>query len=325
MSSIVDFMPKRHNTVVILAYRDLALFEFGLALEIFARSRPEIPGEWYDCAVAAVDDGPTATIGGVRIAVDAGPELIGMAGTIVVPGWMPGRYDHPAAEAIAAAHRKGARIVSICTGAFLLAAAGLLDGRRATTHWLHIDRFERDFPAVQAVRDVLYVDEGDLLTSAGSAAGIDLCLHVVRRDFGAAVANVVARRLVVAAHRDGDQRQFVERAVPRDHEASRLGHLMDRLRADIDRPVSVDSMAAAAGMSRRTFIRRFKETTGLAPAAWVRRARIDRARELLEGSTAPIEEVARLSGFGHAAALRHHFGRQMGIAPLSYRRQFRRA
>lgn len=326
---MIDIMPDSSaklrppgRNLVVIAYERLALFEFASAVEVFGQNRPEVGPVWYRCSVAAVDAEPLRATGGVGILADGGPELLDGADTIIVPGWSPGRRGHPIGPRLAAAYRRGARIVSICTGAFLLADAGLLDGLRATTHWCYIDRLEAEYPQLEVVRDVLYVDEGRVMTSAGSAAGIDLCLHVVRSDFGATIANMVARRLVVAAHREGGQRQFVDRPVPRDYEAGRLSGLMDALRREIAAPASVGAMAARAGMSRRTFIRRFKEATGMPPAEWLWRERTARARELLETSGAPVEEVARLSGFGSPAALRHHFGRHVGITPTLYRRRF---
>lgn len=308
--------------VVILAYEGLALFEFGVAVEVFGQDRPEVGDPWYRCSVSAAEPGPQRATGGVTVGAQAGLELLSVADIIVVPGWNRSIRAPALEEALKAAHKRGARLVSICTGAFLLGACGLLDGRRATTHWLYIDELERRYPHAEVVRDVLYVDEESVLTSAGSAAGVDLCLHVVRQDFGGAIANMVARRMVVAAHREGGQRQFIEMPIPREHEAGRLAGLLDHLRAEIHLPFRIDVMARQVGMSHRTFIRRFKEVTGLAPGQWITLERVARARHLLETSNAPIEEVSRLCGIGTPAGLRHHFAKHVGITPTLYRRRF---
>ncbi|MFA5121229.1 transcriptional regulator FtrA [Zavarzinia sp.] len=316
--------PSPDRLVVALAYDGLCTFEFGLAVEVFGLNRPEMGADWYRFAVAAVDEGPLRATGGVRIMVDGGLDLLEVAGTIVVPGWRGAEAPLPAAlvAALRRAHARGARLLSICSGVFVLAGAGLLDGRRATTHWRHAPVLAARFPAVTVDPDVLYVDEGQVLTSAGSAAGLDLCLHLVRRDFGAAAANRVARRLVVPAHRDGGQAQFVERPVPRPGPEARLAPLLDRLLASLEQPHSLAGMADAAGLGLRSFIRHFKAATGMAPGEWLLAQRIARARELLEEGRTGVEQVAEACGFGTAATLRHHFRRRLGLAPAAYRARF---
>ncbi|WP_042694898.1 helix-turn-helix domain-containing protein, partial [Azospirillum sp. B506] len=210
------------------------------------------------------------------------------------------------------------------SGAFVLAASGLLNGRRATTHWRYAAILGKLYPDIQVVPDVLYVDEGNILTSAGSAAGIDLCLHLVRRDFGADAANSVARRLVVQPHREGGQAQFIEAPVPIAREGSRLAPLLDHLRETLAEPHSLSGMASRTGMSLRTFLRRFQALTGTTPGDWLLSERLARARDLLEGGTLSVEEVATLTGFGSAATLRHHFRKRLGLSPASYRARFRR-
>jgi AraC family transcriptional activator FtrA len=205
---------------------------------------------------------------------------------------------------------------------FVLAATGLLDGRRATTHWRYSDALASAYPEVTVVPDVLYVDEGNVLTAAGSAAGIDLSLHLVRRDWGAAAANSVARRLVVPCHRDGGQAQFIEAPVPEATEGGRLGRVLERMRADPAGDTTITALARTAGMSRRTFLRRFKASTGTTPGAWLANARVARARELLKYSAYDIEEIASAAGFGSAATLRHHFRKHVKVSPSAYRRQF---
>lgn len=319
--------PPENRLVVALAYDGLCTFEFGVAVEVFGLPRPEMGPGWYRFAVAAAEPGPLRAAGGVRVLCDGGPELLEEAGTIVVPGWRGADAPVPAAirEALARAHARGARVLSLCSGVFVLAAAGLLAGKTCTTHWRYAAALAAAHPDLTVRPDVLYVDEGDVLTAAGSAAGIDLCLHLIRRDFGAEAANSVARRLVVPPHREGGQAQFVEAPVPRPREGARLGPLLDALRARLDRPHTIASMAREAGMSARTFLRRFKAATGLAPAEWLLAERLARARTLLETTDAPLDDVAAAAGFGATATLRHHFRTRLGVSPGAYRRRFRGA
>lgn len=312
--------------MVALAYDGLCTFEFGVAVELFGLPRPEMGPGWYRFAVAGVDDGPLRATGGIRMMTDGGPDLIAQAGTVVVPGWRGVEAAVPPAlcAALRTAHARGCRLMSICSGVFVLAAAGLLDGRRATTHWRYTQALAARFPAITVVPDVLYVDEGSILTSAGSAAGIDLGLHLIRRDFGWAAANTVARRLVVAPHREGGQAQFVERAVPVPHEAARLSPLIAGLADDLATPHTVASLAGAAGMSERTFLRRFAAATGTTPARWLTAARIARARALLEETALSLDAIAAATGFGTAAGLRHHFTPAVGLTPSAYRTRFGR-
>lgn len=265
-------MPKTQRPlVVVLAYDGLCTFEFGVAVEIFGLQRPELGADWYRFAVASVDDGPLRATGGVRIVVDGGLELLAEADTIVVPGWRDS--DAPVPEALCAALRsawaRGCRLLSICSGVFVLAATGLLDGRKATTHWRYTETLQQRFPAIEVLDDVLYHDAGQLLTSAGSAAGIDLCLYLVREDYGLEVANSVARRLVVQPHRDGAQPQQLQRPVARQRESQTLGQLFDFLHQNLTLNHDTASLARRAGMSSRTFLRRFTDCTGTTPARWI--------------------------------------------------------
>ncbi len=311
---------------VALAYDGLCTFEFGVAVEVFGLPRPELGPDWYRFAVAALDPGPLRAVGGIRIEADGGLDLLDRADIIIIPGWRGAREPVPSQliEALREADGRGARILSICSGAFVLAAAGLLNGRRATTHWRYAATLGELYPDIRVVPDVLYVDEGNILTSAGSAAGIDLCLHLVRRDFGPEAANSVARRLVVQPHREGGQAQFIEAPVPIAREGARLGPLLDHLRETLAENHSLSSMASRAGMSLRTFLRRFQALTGTTPGEWLATERLNRARDLLERGSLPVEEVATLAGFGSAATLRHHFRQRLGISPASYRSRFRR-
>lgn len=310
--------------VVVLAYDGLCTFEFGIAVEIFALPRPEMGEEWYRFAVAGVDPGELRATGGFRLVVDGGLELLSEAGTIIVPGWRGADVPVPAAlcEQLVAAHQRGARILSICSGVFVLAAAGLLDNRQATTHWRYTDLLQQRYPAIKVTPDVLYIDNGDVLTSAGSAAGIDLCLHLVRRDYGSVAANRVARRLVVSPHRDGGQAQFIQQAVPVAYEGHRLGALFDYLHARLAEPHTVESLAKFVGMSPRTFLRRFTATTGKTPAQWLLHARLSRSQDLLENSQLSIERIAEEVGFGSVATMRHHFKNQLSTTPAAYRKGF---
>ena len=309
--------------VVALAYDGLCAFEFGIAAEIFGLPRPEMGEDWYRFAVCAEQPGRLTTNVGLTVEVGVGIDLLGQAGTIVIPGWRSdGVPPSPGlAEALLAAHARGARLVTICSGAFLLAAIGLLDGRRATTHWRYAEQLSTAHPSVAVDADVLYVDDGTILTSAGSAAGIDLLLHLVRKDYGPEAANSVARRMVVAAHRSGGQTQFVERPVAiRANDP--LSDVLDRIRADPAHPWTVSAMADAAIMSSRTFVRRFRDATGMSPGAWLAEQRLAAARDLLETTNLSVEQVAEHAGFGSAANLRLHFTNRIGIAPGQYRRQF---
>ncbi|KQO79866.1 transcriptional regulator FtrA [Rhizobium sp. Leaf262] len=316
--------PPQNRLVVAIAYDGLCTFEFGVAVEVFGLARPEMGDDWYRFAVAAVDDGEMRAVGGMRFTTDGGLDLIEQAGTIVVPGWRGIHEPVPEAlcTALRAAHANGARVLSLCSGVFVLAAAGLLNGRQATTHWRYTDSLKARFPEIEVLPDVLYVDGGTVLTAAGSAAGIDLCLHLIRRDFGTKAANMVARRLVVVPHRDGGQAQFIEKAVPETHEKARLGPLLDAVRAELCRDYTVASLADRAGMSSRTFLRRFEAATGTTPARWLLLQRLSKAKDLLETTRLGIKAIAATSGLGSAANLRHHFRQQFSTTPAAYRERF---
>lgn len=317
--------PPANPLVAVLAYDGLCTFEFGCAVEVFGLPRPEMGAGWYRYAVAAAEPGPLRAAGGLTVTPDGDLAVLAQAGTIVVPGWRGADAPVPAAlsDALRAAHANGARILSLCSGAFVLAAAGLLDGRRATTHWRYFDALAAGHPRLTLVPDVLYVDEGSVLTAAGSAAGLDLCLHIVRKDFGAATANTVARRLVVPPHRAGGQAQYVERPVPRERAGgARLAALLDRVRASLAEDWPIGRLAQEAAVSPRALHRRFQDATGDSPGAWLLAERLARARELLEADAAAIDDIAEACGFGTAATLRHHFRRSLGTSPAAYRARF---
>ncbi|RSK71010.1 transcriptional regulator FtrA [Enterobacter huaxiensis] len=313
--------------VVVLAYDGLCTFEFGVAVEIFGLPRPEMGEAWYRFAVAAVDGGELRATGGIRILADGDLSLLNAADLIIVPGWRGTDQAVPAplCEALRQASIRGCQLLSICSGVFVLAATGLLDGRKATTHWRYIEALKTRHPAIDVVEDVLYQDEGDILTSAGSAAGIDLCLHVVRRDYGMEAANRVARRLVIPPHRDGSQTQQLSRPVAQLRESQRLGQLFDYLHQHLAVPHTVDSLSRRVGMSQRTFLRRFQDATGTTPSRWLLNERLIRAKDYLENSRLSIDSIAEQTGFGQAATLRHHFRQHYALSPARYRKQFAQA
>lgn len=310
------------HKVAVLAYDGLCTFEFGIAIEIFALPRPEIDLPWYACRVCSFDKGPLRATGGLSVAAPYGPRALSWADTILIPGWHD--VDQPIPDsittALSKAHARGARLVSICSGVFVLAATSLLNGISAATHWRYSSRLQDAYPSILVEPDMLYIDHGNILTSAGSAAGIDLCLHIVKRDYGTAAANIVARRLVLPTHRDGGQTQYIPTPVTEGPQS--LGSLLDWLRAQLHIPHTVASMADQAGQSQRTFIRRFRQSTGASPHAWLTRERIQHARGLLETTRLNSDQIAERCGFATAETFRHHFRRLIGVPPMRYRASF---
>lgn len=316
-------MPSSTHLVVALAYDHLCTFEFGCTVELFALDRPELGVDWYDFAVCAVEAGPIRAAGGITIAAPYDLALLARADTIIIPGWRDADDAPPPEllEQLRAAAARGARLCSICSGVFVLAAAGLLDGKRASTHWRYAAKLAQRYPRIAVDANALYIDEGQIITSAGSAAGLDMLLHLVRRDYGARVGNLVAQRLVVAPHRQGGQAQFVSRPMPQ-HEANRLSQLMDWLRAHPAQAHTVAAMARRALMSPRTLQRQFLAATGMGPVDWLIRERVAIAKDLLESPHTPMPRVAELSGFGSEESLRRHFRRLLGTSPGAYRKRF---
>ncbi|HEX8613265.1 MAG TPA: transcriptional regulator FtrA [Telluria sp.] len=316
----------KNHLVVALAYDGLCTFEFGCTVEVFALERPELEVDWYDFAVCAAEPGPIRAAGGIVVSAPYAPALLERAGTIIIPGWRDADEAPPAAllALLRAAHARGARLCSICSGVFVLAAAGLLDGLRATTHWRYAHRLARRYPAIEVLPDDLYVDAGQIITSAGSAAGIDMLLHLVRRDHGARIGNLVAQRLVVAPHREGGQAQYLPRPMAHD-EKGRLTRLMDWVRVHPAEPHTVASMALRAAMSVRTLQRHFHDATGVGALEWLIRERVAIVKDLLENPALPLAQVAERAGFASEASLRHHFRRLAATTPGAYRRQFARA
>jgi transcriptional regulator GlxA family with amidase domain len=312
------------NVVAVVGER-AAAFELGLVCQVFGLDRSDDGLPCYDFAVCGPRPGRVPTTSGFDIVATHGLDRLASADLITVPAWpdLDRPVPPPLRDALHRAVAGGTRLLSICTGAFLLAAAGLLDGRRATTHWQFTDRFARRYPLVRVEGDVLYVADGPVLTSAGAAAGIDACLHLVRAEFGTATANALARRMVVPAHRAGGQAQYVELPVPDTATGPGLADVIDWAVTNLHRPLTVDVLAARALVSPRTFARRFRAATGTTPHRWLIDQRLRRAEELLESSDLPIATVAARVGFGSADTLRHHFAARRGVGPLAHRRTFR--
>lgn len=310
--------------VTALVVDGLAMFEFGVVCEVFGIDRTEEGVPKFDFRVAAARPGQTIRTGlGLDLVVPNGLDALDGADLVAVPATViRENYPYEVLEALRAAHARGATLLSVCSGAFVLAAAGLLDGRTVTTHWRHAAELARRFPQLTVDADVLYVDDGDVITSAGTAAGIDACLHLVRRELGSAVANAIARRMVVPPQRDGGQRQFIVRPVPECTDDS-LRHVLEWVDEHLADEHTVEELAARATMSPRTFARRFADETGTTPMRWLAAQRVQHARRLLEDTDLGVDEVARECGFGTAALLRHHFGRSVGLSPTDYRQAFR--
>ncbi|MEV4684543.1 GlxA family transcriptional regulator [Streptomyces kurssanovii] len=318
----------RRHRVVVLALHGLLPFELGIPHRIFGRAKDAAGNALYEILTCGIRPGPVMTDADFAVHVEHGPEALAGADTVVVPAsyelgpvYDEGRLPDDLAAALAHI-RPGTRMVSICTGGYVLAAAGYLDGRPATTHWSAAEHFQRMFPSVKVDADVLFIDDGDVLTSAGVAAGLDLCLHIVRRDHGAAVANEVARRTVVPPHRDGGQAQYIHRPVPEPQLATTTAArawALDRLHE----PLQLRDLADQESMSVRTFTRRFREEVGISPGQWLTQQRVERARHLLESTDLSVDQVARDAGFGTAQSMRQHLQAALGVPPTVYRRTFR--
>ncbi|MFK0231592.1 AraC family transcriptional regulator with amidase-like domain [Streptomyces sp. 2132.2] len=316
------------HRVAVLALEGVAPFELGMPSRVFGNALTADGDALYEVTVCTADGLPVTSDAGFTIGVTAGPEALAAADTVIIPpthampGLLRGEPLPPALADALAAVRPGTRTVSICTGSEVLAAAGLLDGRRATTHWVHAPEFRRAFPRVLLDEDVLFVDDGTVLTSAGVAAGIDLCLYLIRADHGTAVANRAARLCVVPPWRDGGQAQYIDRPVPEPTVATTTATRAWALER-LAEPVTLAELAAHARMSLRTFTRRFRDEVGMTPVQWLTVQRLEVARQLLESSDLPVDLVAHRSGFGSANSLRQHMRTALGISPIAYRRTFR--
>jgi AraC family transcriptional regulator, transcriptional activator FtrA len=300
-------------------------FDLAVPCEVFGWDRSYLGVDWYDFKVVAADPAPVRTATGFTIDTPHRLDALGYADTIVIPGWSdPDVLPSPEfVAALCAAYERGARLVSICIGAFVLAEAGLLDDRRATTHWAYVDRFRERYPRVRVDPKVLYIDDGQVLTSAGTAAGMDLCLHIVRLDHGAQVANGVARMVVMPPHREGGQAQYIDQPITAPGRGSELQSTLEWALTRLHEPLSVPMLARRAAMSPRTFARRFRQVTGTTPGEWLLDQRINQARRLLETTDQTVDWIAHRCGFGSAATLRHHFANRLGTSPRAYRYTFR--
>ena len=316
--------PAKPHQVVALIYDKLCSFEFGIVADIFGQSRPEFDVPLYELCSVALEDGPLRALGGLHVTPTSSPSKLKTADTVLIPGWRD--LNDPVPEvyikAVRAAHARGARIMTICSGVYVLAAAGLLSGRTVTTHWLYAGHFAEKYPDIIVKCNELYIEEGNIITAAGSAAGIDACLHVVRSDHGAKVANSVARRLVMHAHRQGDQAQYIEQPIRMSEQTHRLSNVMEHVREDLAGNHSIDRLAAMAGMSVRTFQRRFADQTGLPAMKWVTQERVREAQVLLETTQLSVNEISEQLGFGNAEALQYHFRQTLSISPASFRKRF---
>jgi transcriptional regulator GlxA family with amidase domain len=308
--------------VAVLVYDGVAPFELGVLCEAFGMDRTDDGVPLLDFAVCGPQRGPVPTSLGFSLNVEAGLDRAATADLVAVPAMARGGVvPDEVLETLAAAYERGARILSVCSGAFTLGEAGLLDDRECTTHWRHTRELAERYPRARVIPEVLYVDSGQVVTSAGTAAGLDATLHLWRQEYGAGVASAVARRMVVPPQRDGGQAQFIARAVP-DCDVETLGPLLEWIAAHLGEDLDVESLARRALMSPRTFARRFRAETGVTPHAWVTSQRVLAAEELLERSDRSVEWIAEEVGFGNAAALRHHFARVRGLSPQQYRRRF---
>ena len=307
--------------VVLLAIPGLTPFEFGVICEVFGIDRTASGGPAFDFTISAATPGPIRTSLGFTISVENDLSAAADADLIAVPAHGLDRVDEAYLQVIRDAERRGAWILSVCTGAFVLGQAGILSGRRSTTHWMHTDKLAADFPETTVDPDVLFVEDRRVVTGAGTAAGIDAALHVVRKELGASAANVIARRMVVPPQRDGGQSQYIENPIT-ECSIDSLARVTDWMVENLDQDLTVDQLARRALMSSRTFARRFRADTGTTPAAWLNRQRILRAQQLLEKTSRGLEEIASEAGFGTAAVMRHHFLKVLQTTPTAYRRAF---
>lgn len=307
--------------VVLLAIPGVAPFEFGVVCEVFGIDRSDTGGPAFDFTIATATPGPVPTSLGYDMVIESDLAVAAQADLIAVPAHRIENIDERYLEVIRAAEARGAWVLSVCSGAFALAQAGILEGRRATTHWMHTDRLAAQYPATRVDPDVLFVEDRKVVTSAGTAAGIDAALHIVRKEHGAAATNVIARRMVVPPQRDGGQSQYIEQPVKAECTDS-FAAVAEWMLENLSQDLTVDQLARKALMSSRTFARRFRADMGTTPAAWLNRQRLIRAQQLLEQSDDGLESIAQETGFGTAAVMRHHFVKVLQTSPQAYRRAF---
>jgi transcriptional regulator GlxA family with amidase domain len=309
--------------IAVVAFDLISPFHLSVPCVVFGDAQPGLPA--FDLRVCTADGSTVRTTAGFTVGVQHGLDAVAEADTVIVPSWRDVGERPPQAllDALTAAQGRGVQIVGLCLGAYVLAEAGLLDGRRATTHWAYAQDFAQRYPRVQVDHDVLYIEDGNVMTSAGTAAGLDCCLHLIRRRYGAEPANRVARRLVVPPHRQGGQAQFVEQPMPATARDSRLATVLDWVRSHLDQPHTLDSLAETALMSRRTFTRQFRQLTGTTVGDWLQGERLAFSQRLLESSQHPVETIAAMAGFGSPESLRLHFRRAFGVSPTAWRQTFR--
>lgn len=312
--------------VAVIAFDGISPFHLSVPTLVFAENHQDVDGPHFDVKVCALEPGLLRTSAGFDIHVHFDLGAVDLAEVVVMPSWHDVEQRPPEAllEKLRQAHQRGARIVGLCLGAFVLAEAGLLDGRKATTHWGWAEAFANKYPKVQLDANVLYAESDNLLTSAGTAAGLDCCLYLLRQFCGAETTHKVARRLVIAPHRSGGQAQFIERPLPMAGEQHRMGQLLNLLSKDFTQPHSLDALAERVAMSRRSFTRHFRQLTGTTVGQWLLGQRLSHAQRLLETSDMGIDNIAQASGFSTALSLRQHFGTAFQLSPSAYRNQFRR-
>jgi transcriptional regulator GlxA family with amidase domain len=310
-------------TIAVVAFDQISPFHLSVPCVVFGEAHPGMP--LFNFKVCATEPGPINTTAGFSLGINHGLSVLKTADTIIVPSWRDPTERPPESllNALLVAQRRGAQIVGLCLGAYVLAEAGLLDGRRATTHWAYAQDFAQRYPLINVDADVLYVEDENILTSAGTAAGIDCCLHMVRQQYGAESANSVARRLVVPPHRQGGQAQFIEQPIPTSARSSRLSEVIDWVRSNLDQAHTVDSLANRALMSRRTFTRQFRQLMGMTVVEWLHAERLSLSQRLLESSEYSIDAISALVGFGSPESLRLHFRRAFGVSPIAWRATFK--
>lgn len=317
----------RENTVAVIAFNGISPFHLAVPCAVFGEDRTGACVPTFELLVCAAEQGKLQTSAGFTIETRYGLKDLSRAATIIVPSWRNPAEPPPLPllNALRKAHQRGAQIVGLCLGSFVLAAAGLLDDRPATTHWFWADELATRYPLIHVDPNVLYVDDGNIITSAGTAAAIDCCLHMLRQRYGAKVANLVARRMVVSPHRQGGQAQYIQQPVRDVSTIDHFAKVLDWTRRNLDKPHSLDTFAEKALMTRRTFTRRFRQVMGITVSEWLLSQRLGLAQQLLETTAKPIDSIAEKAGFGSPASLRQHFNRTFKISPSNYRRQFRGA
>ena len=310
-------------SIVVVAFNQISPFHLSVPCVVFGEAHSG--GPLFNFKVCTAETGPINTTAGFTLGINHGLSALKTADTIIVPSWRDPDELPPKAllKALSAAHRRGAQVVGLCLGAYVLAEAGLLDGRRATTHWAYAKDFAQRYPAISVDANVLYVEDENILTSAGTAAGIDCCLHMVRQRYGVESANSVARRLVVPPHRQGGQAQFIEQPIPSSTRSSRLSDLIDWVRSNLHQSHTVDNLASRALMSRRTFTRQFRQLIGMTVVEWLHAERLALTQRLLESSDHSIDAISSLAGFGSPESLRLHFRRAFGVSPIVWRKTFK--